>query len=231
MSWSVRCGFVGAMVGIALPACGGRYERNGVGASGAGAEQLDESGPGSGGSGTGGSTPTAVAGNTAASGAPSQGRCSVHPTTKNLPARFPAQNVSGDYEVVACGQEQTCTVAGQAPVTLPLPPMIGLTVQQAKTLELGTVTLHGTGEPLLDDRPFDALFDGRSFSVELHGPLSATCAQDYSLSFHYDFDAVGPRSLRLDFERLNSCSGNAGPSCKGRVESELGYAKFLGPSE
>jgi hypothetical protein len=87
--------------------------------------------------------------------------------------------------------------------------------------------LHGTGEPLLDDRSFDAVFAGRGFAVELHGPLSGACPQNYSISFHYDFGGAGPRSFLLEFERLNSCSGNAGPSCKGSVQSDLGDATFL----
>jgi hypothetical protein len=130
----------------------------------------------------------------------------------------------GDYDLVACGEEQPCAAAGKSLPARALPKTIRISIDQSRQLAIGKVTLHGTGEPLLDERAFDATFTGRSFAVEVHGPLSPACAQNYSLSFHYDFDGVGPRSLSLDFERLNTCSGNAGASCKGSVRSDFGPA-------
>ncbi len=136
-------------------------------------------------------------------------------------------NMQGDYELVACGEEQPCAAAGKSLPVRALPGTVRISIEQSRNLAVGTVTLHGTGEPLLDERAFDATFSGRSLAVSLDGPLSPACAQNYSLSFHYDFDGVGPRSLLLDFERLNTCSGNAGASCKGRVRSEFGPAHLL----
>ena len=135
--------------------------------------------------------------------------------------------LGGEWQLITCGEEQRCAAAGKAEPARALPDTIRISIQQAKSLEVGTVTVHGTGEPLLDERAFDATFTGRSFAVELHGPLSPACAQNFSLSFHYDFDGVGARSLLLEFERLNTCSGNAGASCKGSVRSDFGPASAV----
>ena len=143
-----------------------------------------------------------------------------------VPVDGAPQNVSGEYQLVTCGQATPCTRLGAPVMTQALSDRIGLSVSQnLDDLSHGTVTLHGTGELLLDDRAFDANFTRRSFKVELNGPINAVCNEEYDLSFSYDFDGYGPRTFNLDFERSPTCNGNDGSEyCKGNVHSTFGDA-------
>ena len=150
--------------------------------------------------------------------------------TTGVPPRMPGnhkpQTVSGKYQLVTCGQATPCIQVGDPLTTRTLSDPIVLTVlQDTAELSSGTVSLHGTGELLLDDRAFPAKFRGRSFEVQLSGPINAVCGQEYDLSFSYAFDGDGPRTFDLYFERSPLCSGNSGSeSCKGRVHSTFGDA-------
>jgi hypothetical protein len=136
------------------------------------------------------------------------------------------QNLSGTYALATLGSRVPCTVPNAPLVTQSLPGSIQLVVQQdLADLSRGTVVFDGTGEIMLDTRAFNATFSGDSFSVEVHGPLSPTCNQNYSISVAYDFSGDGARLLDLQFESKPECRGNGGSYCIGSLASTFGDAK------
>jgi hypothetical protein len=232
--------------------CGGRYILDGDVSAGAGrASVLPEGGAPSLSAGGAGNVSSSAAGAPSAgapsagapsagapsagapsAGAPSAGApnaCQSTSAPNGLPSNPAPQNVSGEYQLVTCGQDTPCTRVGAPAMTQPLSDRIGLSVSQnPDDLSQGTVTLHGTGELLLDDRAFAAKFTGRSFRVELNGPINMVCSQEYDLSLSYDFDGYGPRTFNWDFERSSKCTGNDGSvDCKGNVHGTFGDAVLV----
>jgi hypothetical protein len=138
----------------------------------------------------------------------------------------PAQNISGYHRIFTCGTEQACSNPGDGAATVPVPSLIVFQIHQSERLEVGTVTIVGTGEPLLDNRIFDAEFSGRSFRIEVHGPLSDVCQQNYSMTLFYDFGSLGSGALALDFEHSSKCAGNTG-DCQGFVHTLLGPERVI----
>ena len=143
-------------------------------------------------------------------------------------ADMSARDVSGEYDVAACGTARACAVAGET-TERTLPATLHLSVQQSKTLEIGSVTLQGTGEPLLDGRALPASFSQRSFAVEMHESSDDVCVEHFSLSFHYDFDDYGtaPRSLALELAHTPNCQGSGGDYCKGNMQGSFGSAQRM----
>jgi hypothetical protein len=230
---------LGAAVLLVL-GCGGRYSTDNDLAAGAGRASMllpeggapiNVAGAPSGGASSGGApSGGAPSGGAPSGGAPSAGAPSGCQSENAAPNGAPVnpapQNVSGEYQLVTCGQATQCTMPGAPLMPRALDDRIELSVSQnPDDLSHGTVTLNGTGELLLDGRAFDAKFTGRSFGVALSGPINAVCNQEYDLSFSYDFDGHGPRKLNLDFERSPNCSGNNGSEyCKGNVHGTFGDA-------
>ncbi|HEY3668253.1 MAG TPA: hypothetical protein VGL19_19755 [Polyangiaceae bacterium] len=224
--------------------CGGRYRIDEELTAGAGrASVASDGGAPSLNAGGAGNAPPIAAG-AASAGAPSAGAPSAGAPSGGAPSGgapnacqggsappkdrpiYPGpQDLTGQYQLATCGQATECTQVGNPAMVRTLD-TVQLSVSQSVTdLSHGTVTLHGTGEILLDDRPFAADFTGRSFKIELRGPISTVCSQEYDLDFSYDFDGYGPRTLNLDFERSPKCSGNNGSEdCRGNVHSTFGDA-------
>jgi len=139
------------------------------------------------------------------------------------------QNLSGRYVLPTFGNHTPCTIPGDPLVSRPLPASLQLEVQQDPSdLTSGSVTFNGTGELMLDTRAFEATFSDDTFTVEVHGPLSEACHQNYSISIAYDFSGDGARALDLDFEQLPACTGNDGHYCEGAMQSTFGDAKRTG---
>ena len=213
-----------AVVLLAL-GCGGRFSRDDDASAGR-ASVAPEGGAPSLSAGGAGNAPPNAAGAPSA-GAPSGGAQNACQSTPNgMPSNPAPQNVSGEYQLVTCGQVTPCTRPGEPVMIQALSDRIGLTVSQnVGDLAHGTVTLHGTGQLLLDDRAFDAKFSGRSFEVELKGPINTVCNEEYDLSFSYDFSGYGARTFNWAFERSPTCSGNNGSEyCKGDVHGTFGDA-------
>ncbi len=220
----------GALAVLLALGCGGRYSLDGDSSAGAGRTSATPDGGAptvsAGGAGNG---PAGAAGapSAGAAGTPPQGAC--RSTRNGMPSSPTPQNVSGEYQLVTCGQATRCTQVGEPAMTRTLSDPIRMRVMQDPNhLALGTVTLDGTGELLLDGRAFNAEFTGRSFEVELSGPINAVCNEEYDLSFSYDFDGYGPRTFSLNFERSPTCSGNNGSEyCKGNIVSTFGDAVMV----
>jgi hypothetical protein len=110
-----------------------------------------------------------------------------------------------------------------------LPSTLSLSIQQDPAqLSRGTVTLYGTGEPLLDAQPFAATFDRQSFAVHLaYSNLPAACPEQWQLDFSYDFEGFGPSKLHLFQTRTPDCKNAPAAYCKGELSADFGEA--LGP--
>ncbi len=134
--------------------------------------------------------------------------------------------LSGNYDLVACGSAMACLLAGEKQSPRPLPSTLSLSIQQDPgDLSRGTVTLDGTGEPLLDAQPFPATFDRQSFAVHVeYSNLPAVCLEQWQLDFAYDFEGFGPRALHLFQVRTPDCDNAPAAYCKGDLSADLGEA-------
>ncbi len=132
------------------------------------------------------------------------------------------QDLSGDYEIHICGQAYACTTAKDSqPRTLSTITLH--IVQDPADLAQGTVTLSGTGEPLIDGRALSATFERRRFHVEEHeSNLPAQCVEAHDLTLDYDFEGFGPQHLSFFQASTIDCEGNPGDYCKGEIEAALG---------
>ncbi|MEO7035937.1 MAG: hypothetical protein ABI548_18535 [Polyangiaceae bacterium] len=135
--------------------------------------------------------------------------------------------LSGSYDLVTCGTASACSLGGDkvAPPRT-LSSMLSLRIQQDPSdLSEGTVTLNGTGEPLLDAQPFPATFDRQSFTVHAeYSNLPAVCPESWQLDFRYDFEGFGARTLTFVQTQTPDCAKAPGANCKGGVSATLGDA-------
>jgi hypothetical protein len=136
--------------------------------------------------------------------------------------------LSGDYELVTCGSATACALGGTKSASRPLPSTLSLSIQQDPAdLTQGTVTLDGTGEPLLDAVPFPAKFDRQSFTVHAeYSNLPATCPEQWRLDFTYDFEGFGPRTLHFFQSQTPDCKNAPNAYCKGGLDADLGDAQL-----
>ncbi|HEY5372580.1 MAG TPA: hypothetical protein VIK01_02800 [Polyangiaceae bacterium] len=132
--------------------------------------------------------------------------------------------LSGDYDLVTCGSATACSLPGEQQSPRPLPSTLSLSIQQDPAdLSRGTVTLGGTGEPLLDAQPLAATFDRQSFAVHLaYSNLPAACSEQWQLDLTYDFEGFGPRKLHLVQTRTPDCKNAPAAYCKGDLSADLG---------
>jgi hypothetical protein len=135
--------------------------------------------------------------------------------------------LSGDYDLVTCGSATACALGGAKSSSRPLPSTLSISIQQdAADLTQGTVTLDGTGEPLLDAVPFPAKFDRQSFTAHAeYSNLPAACPEQWQLDFTYDFEGFGPRTLHFFQTQTPDCKNAPNAYCKGGLDADLGDAQ------
>jgi hypothetical protein len=133
------------------------------------------------------------------------------------------QDLTGRYGLVTCGSALACALSGDKTNEAPLPVALDLSItQDPSDLSQGTITLDGSGEPLLDGKTFPATFQRRSFAVYVHeSNLPAMCPEEWSLSFDYDFEGLGPRHLSLTMMQTPDCA-KPDDYCKGYVNADFG---------
>jgi hypothetical protein len=137
-------------------------------------------------------------------------------------ASMEPQDLSGDYEIYLCGQASACSTKDAEPTTLPGVVTLHI-AQDPANLALGTVTLSGTGEPLIDGRELNATFERRRFHVEERVTnLPAQCEESHELTLDYDFEGFGLQHLSFFQVSTPDCEGNPGDYCKGSIEADLG---------
>lgn len=132
------------------------------------------------------------------------------------------QDVSGTYALCADGKRTACTDKAGAESFVPIASALTMTIaQRAGDRSKGTVTLAGTGHPLIDGVPLDATFERRRFDAKLDfSNLPAECPRQYQIEVRYDFEGIAiPGHLHL-FETMTlACPGSA--YCKGLVDADF----------
>jgi hypothetical protein len=130
--------------------------------------------------------------------------------------------LSGVYNFKATGSRVACTEkAGDEPQVSVTSSLMLSVAQIAGDLSRGTVTVQGTGHPLIDGQPIPAVFTRRRFTAtrELNN-LPAMCIDQSTLQIQHDFESGLPG--RLEFFEVRSL--NCPPSqayCKGIISLDL----------
>lgn len=132
------------------------------------------------------------------------------------------KDVSGVYPLRGIGTRIACTekAAGEPQVSVTL--ALTLTVAQSVgDLAHGTVTLQGSGHPLVDGQPIAATFTRRRFAaVREVSKLLTTCIDQHSIQIDLDFESGMPGR----FQFMETRSLNCPPSqdyCKGQLNLQL----------
>jgi hypothetical protein len=134
------------------------------------------------------------------------------------------EDLSGDYSIYLCGQASQCATSAQGSKPTGLPNVAQLRVaQDPADLAHGTVTLSGTGEPLLDDHELSATFERRHFHAEEHATnLPAKCIEQHDVTLDYDFEGFGARHLSFHQTATPDCDAKPDDYCKGMLDADLG---------
>lgn len=134
------------------------------------------------------------------------------------------QDLSGDHLVFLCGQGSQCATSSQGSKPTALSSVVTLHIaQDPADLAHGTVTLSGTGEPLLDGRALTAEFKLRQFHVEEHSAAAPdNCIEQQDVTLDYDFVGIGQRHLSFFLVATPDCANDPNDYCKGSLEADLG---------
>lgn len=136
------------------------------------------------------------------------------------------QDISDRYTVVTCGRAMACATSKEMSDERALPEALPLIIEQDPSdLSRGTVTLDGTGEPLIDGKALTATFSRRSFKVYIdESNLPATCIERWSLDWELDLEGFGAQRLELQRVSTPDCDNQPGDYCKGFVSAQFGEA-------
>ena len=137
-------------------------------------------------------------------------------------ADLTAQDISGTFTLCAQGTRMVCSDKAGAEREKPVPGALTLTIaQRAGDRSKGTVTLAGTGHPLLDGVPLDATFERRRFTAKVdYNNLPSACANQYQIEVRYDFEGVVvPGHVHLFEVMTLACP--ATNYCKGQLDADI----------
>jgi hypothetical protein len=134
------------------------------------------------------------------------------------------QDLSGDYSIYLCGQASQCATSGQGSKPTGLPNVVQLRIaQDPANLADGTVTLSGTGQPLLDGHELSATFQRRHFHAEEHATnLPAKCIEQHDVILDYDFEGFGARHVSFLQTATPDCAAKPDEYCKASLDADLG---------
>jgi hypothetical protein len=133
----------------------------------------------------------------------------------------PAQ-VNGVYNLRGTGTRLACTekAGGEPQVSVNLSLTLSVS-QEAGDLSRGTVTVQGTGHPLIDGQPIPATFTRRRFTASLQvSNLPAVCLDEHSIQIHHDFESGLPGRLEFFEARSLNCPPFQ-TYCKGAINLDL----------
>lgn len=142
-------------------------------------------------------------------------------------ADLSAQDVSGTYSVVTCGQAtDDCFKDQDKSGSARLPELVSFTIQQfPDDLSTGTITFTRTNQPELDGVAFEAKVERRKVTASVMlSNLPAKCIEDSSLEFEYDFEGFGQRRLIFDRSYTPDCERDPGNYCKAQASATFGDA-------
>jgi hypothetical protein len=141
------------------------------------------------------------------------------------------QNMNGSYHVRGTGLRGSCPPPSETGVDLALTLVVA---QDPGDAGRGTVTINGSGEPMVDGHALPATFVRRRFSaLEKFSNLPARCADERSLVVEFDFEGpfvqgpggLVPGRLTLRWDRTVDCestpAGAIPLSCSGGLSLVL----------
>jgi hypothetical protein len=130
-----------------------------------------------------------------------------------------AKNISGTYHFKGCGSFQPL---GLDPIDN-VPPVVPYDItmviaQNDQDLSQGTVTVQGTGNPLMDGRPLSATFTRWRFTAELwYDATPEDCSDTVNVWAQYDFEGWVSGGVGFQEYKLPDCS-----------HLEISYSSSLG---
>jgi hypothetical protein len=130
--------------------------------------------------------------------------------------------VSGVYKLDGTGTRVACTEKAGAEPQMSVALALTLSVTQAAGDPAhGTVTLDGTGHPLIDGQPIPATFTRRRFTAAREtSNLPATCIDQHTIQIRHDFESGLPG--RLDFFEVKALGCPPSQAyCKGTIGLDL----------
>jgi hypothetical protein len=130
------------------------------------------------------------------------------------------QDISGTYSFFAQGQWSVCAESAAEQEVLELALEISVEVTQDNAdLSTGTVTVQGTGHPLLDGQPIAATFVRQRFeALEAYDNLPSSCPQEHQIEIRHDFEKVESEGFIDVFEfGTEDCV-----ECKGEMTLYMG---------
>lgn len=137
-------------------------------------------------------------------------------------ANLTPQDVSGSHQLRARGVVQACARSGESIAPMSIDELIKLDVMQDSAQPShATITLHGVGHALLDDRKLNADVVRRQLSVHVSDNQPGNCIKQSQLDLSYDFEGLAERRLFLMQVDTPDCS-QPNDYCKGYVELSLG---------
>jgi hypothetical protein len=124
--------------------------------------------------------------------------------------------ISGSYRFRVQGEAQPCVRAGEALQLRKIDETITVELKQDSAEPTrGTLTMHGVGHPLIDDRVLPAEFQRRRVTAhEERSNLPSRCPQQSTLDVSYDFEGAGSRQLQLMEVNTPDCN-QPDDYCKG----------------
>lgn len=124
----------------------------------------------------------------------------------------------GTYAFAAFGQSQACVVSADKGTVNTVQVSVTVTItQDASDLSTGTVTLAGTGHPLVDGVALPARFSRQRFEANvLSSNLPSTCPREHNVAINYDFETDQPGALMVFEYGSDSCA-----PCKGYLNLSL----------
>jgi hypothetical protein len=133
-----------------------------------------------------------------------------------------AAQISGSYQLQAIGKRAACATANQGLNLESLTLTLTLTVAQSADPSQGSVSITGTGHPLIDGRSVPAKFTRQRFAAQLDEiNLPSRCPDQSKLSLSFDFEGISSRHLYLLELHTPDCVAAPDDYCKGFVDLAL----------
>lgn len=131
-------------------------------------------------------------------------------------------DISGVYSLTGVGTRLACTEKAAAEPQMSVTVSLTLTVAQSVgDLAHGTVTVQGTGHPLIDGHPIAATFTRRRFAALSEvSNLPATCINQHTTRIDLDLESGTPGRLQFMETRSLDCPPSQN-YCKGQLDLQL----------
>jgi len=151
-------------------------------------------------------------------GAPMWGHTTPSDPLHECSADNSPQQISGAYEMLATGIWEPCAEYGGQfePIDIDTVVTVEIT-QEPGDPAVGTVSVEGTGHPLIDGKTFPAEFvRQRLRASDQYSNLPSQCPQEHSLAVEYDFECFKQGQISVTVFGSEDCL-----ECKGYMHLSL----------